>query len=260
MSAIAIFAVSFLCLFGFTVIVPALPPGEILYVLLGVSEITSPIFGVPEVVIVSGIINGLFWGIVILMIYGLISHFSKRKTFFPAESGIYPSLRKSTSEYIPPYIRSRTIVKRTSYKARKRRTYASLDKNIEAIEGIGRIYGNRLRNSGVMTIDDLLREGATRNRRYSLAKKVGVSHSTILGWVSQADFFRIAGIGKQYSSLLVSAGVKSVTYLSRMNPDILYTKLIETNFEKNLVRRTPPYNMVENWIDSAKSLRHIVTY
>jgi predicted flap endonuclease-1-like 5' DNA nuclease len=260
MLAPAIFVISFLCLFGFTVIVPTLPPGEIFYVFLDISGINSPISGISGDVFAIGLINGLFWGTIILMIYGLISRFSKRETFLSAKSANYPSLSKSTSDYIPPYIPPRTVVKRPRYKARKRKTYTSLDKNIEAIEGVGRIYGDRLRNSGVWTLNDLLRKGATRNKRYYLAKKVGVSYSTILGWVYQADFFRIAGIGKQYSSLLESAGVNSVTELSIMNPDKLYTKLIETNLNKNLVRRTPPYNMVENWIDSAKNLRHIVTY
>lgn len=260
MSAIAIFVVSFLCLFGFTIVIPTLPPGEVFYVFLGISQITSPISGIDGVVFASGIINGLFWGTIILMIYGLLSHFSKRKTFLPAESVNYPSLRKSTSEYIPPYIPPTTFEKKPYYKARKRKTYTPLDKNIEAIEGIGSIYGNRLRNSGVWTLDDLLRKGATRNRRYYLAKKVGVSYSTISGWVYQADFFRIAGVGKQYSSLLESAGVNSVTELSRMNTDTLHTRLIKTNLKKNLVKRAPPYNMVENWIDSAKNLSQIVTY
>jgi predicted flap endonuclease-1-like 5' DNA nuclease len=258
MSAIAVFVISFLSLFGFTIIVPALPPGEILYVFLGISGMNSPISGISEVVFTSGIINGLFWGIIILMIYGFLSYFSKRKTFLHAESANYPSLRKTTSDYIPPYTPPRTFVERPRYRARKSKSYTSLDKNIEVIEGIGRIYGNRLRNSGVWTLDDLLKKGATRNRRYYLAKKVGVSYSTISGWVYQADLFRIAGIGKQYSSLLESAGVNSVIELSRMNPDKLYMKLIDTNLKKNLVRRTPPINTVENWIDSAKSLRCIV--
>ncbi len=255
MLSIAVFVVSFLCLFGFTVMVPTLPPGEILYVFLGISEITSPISGISGVVFVNGIINGFFWGIIILMIYGLLTHLSARKAFFPAGVSNYPSLRKSTSDYTPP----KTFVKRPRYKARKRKTYAPLDQNIEVIEGVGVIYGNRLRNSGVRTLDDLLSEGSTRNRRYYLARKVGVSHSTILRWVYRADFFRIIGIGKQYSSLLESAGVNSVTDLSRRNPDKLHQKLIDTNGEKKLVRRTPPYNMVEDWIENAKSLRPIVT-
>ena len=127
-----------------------------------------------------------------------------------------------------------------------------------AIEGIGPIYGKRLRKSGVRTVDDLLREGYDRSGRYNLARDVGVSASTVLRWVYRADFFRISGIGKQYSSLLESAGVNSVSDLSRRNPIKLYERLKKTNLRKNLVRRAPPYNMVEDWIESAKSLRSIV--
>ena len=235
--------------------VPTLPPGEKIYVFLGISEITSPITGIFGVVLVNGIINGFFWGIIISMIYGLGSRLSKRKTFLTAGSPSYPPLLKSTSEYIPP----KKYVKRPVYKARKRKTYASLDRNVEVIEGIGRVYGNRLRKSGVNTLDDLLRAGSTRNRRYYLARKVGVSQSTVLKWVYRADFCRIVGVGKQYSSLLESAKVNSVNDLSRRNPDKLYKKLIDTNWEKNLVRRTPAYSMVEDWIERAKSLRRIVT-
>ena len=251
-----IFAASFLFLFGITIIVPTLPPGEIIYVFLGISEITSPISGISGVVFVNAIINGLFWGIIILIIYGLWSRPSKKKAILPAWLPGYTTSRTSVPKYIPP----KTYVKRPPNKARKRRTHASLDQNIETIEGIGPIYGKKLRKSGVKIIDDLLRAGSTRNRRYYLAKKVGVSPSTILRWVYRADFFRIRGIGKQYSSLLESAGVNSVTNLSRRNSDKLYEKLIETNSKKNLVRRTPPYNMIKDWIESAKSLRCIVTY
>lgn len=256
MSGIGIFFVSFLCLFGITVIVPTLPPGEIIYVFLGISEITLPISGISGVVLVYGIINGTFWGIIILITYGLGTRLSKKKTYLPEGFTSYPSLAKSTSEYIPP----KSFVKRSLYKVRRRKTPAPLDQNIETIEGIGRIYGSKLRKSGIKTLDDLLRAGSTRNKRYYLAKKVGVSHSTILRWVCRADFLRIVGIGKQYSSLLESAGVNSVTDLSRRNPNKLYEKLMETNWEKNLVKRTPPYNKVEDWIESARSLRRIVIY
>jgi len=252
----AIFAASFLFLFSITIVVPKLPPGEIIYVFLGISETTSPISGISGAVFVTAGINGLFWGTAILAIYGLFNRYSRKKALMSTDFLSYPTLHKSTSEYVPP----KTYAKRAPSKARKRRTHASLDQNIETIEGIGLIYGKRLRKSEVETIDDLLRAGSTRKGRYILAKKVGVSPSTILKWVYRADLFRIMGIGKQYSSLLESAGVKSVTKLSTRNPDQLHEKLIETNQKKNLVRRTPPYNTVKDWIESAKSLKPIVIY
>lgn len=260
MLAAVIFIVSVLLLFGITIIVPTLPPGEIVYGFLGIPEITSPISGVSGVVFVNAIINGLFWGTIILMIYSLCSRNSKRahaqKTIEPVWLPSYPLRRLSPSEYVPP----KTIVKRPAKKTNKRRTHKSLDQKIETIEGIGRIYGKRLRKSGVKTIDDLLRTGSTRNGRHILATGVGVSLSTILKWVYRADLFRITGIGKQYSSLLESAGVNSVTNLSIRNPHLLYRDLMETNQKKNLVRRIPPYNTVKNWVENAKSLRPTLIY
>jgi predicted flap endonuclease-1-like 5' DNA nuclease len=256
MSGIVIFFASFLCLFGITVMVPTVPPGEIIYAFLGISEISLPLSGISGVVFVYGIINGTFWGIIILITYGLGTRLSKKKTHLPEGFTSYPSLLKSPSEYVPP----KSFVKRSLYNDGKRKTHAPLDRNIETIEGIGHVYGTKLRKFHIKTLADLLKAGSTRNKRYYLAKKVGVSHSTILRWVCRADFFRIAGIGKQYSSLLESAGVNSVTDLSNRNPNRLYEKLMETNREKNLVKRTPPYNKVEDWIERAGSLRRIVIY
>jgi predicted flap endonuclease-1-like 5' DNA nuclease len=252
----AIFAVSFLLLFSITIVVPTLPPGEIIYVFLGISEVTSPISGISGMVFVNAIINGLFWGVIILIIYGLCSRPEKKKPIQPVWLPSYPLHRLSPSEYVPP----KKIVKRPASKANKRRIKSSLDQKITAIEGIGRIYGKRLRKFGVKTIDDLLRAGSTRNGCDILATKVGVSPSTMLKWVYRADLFRIMGIGGQYSSLLESAGVNSVTNLSIRNPELLYKDLMEISRKKNLVRRTPSYNMVKDWIENAKSLGCIVIY
>ena len=254
MLGVVLFAASFLFLFGITIVVPTLPPGEIVYTFLGISEITSPISGISGVVLVNGVINGLFWAIIILIVFRLLNGPSKKRVIFPAWFPSYTTSRASTSNYVPP----KTYAKKPTPKVRKRRTQAPLDQKIVAIEGIGPIYGKRLRRSGVRTVDDLLREGYDRSGRYNLAREVGVSASTVLRWVYRADFFRISGIGKQYSSLLESAGVNSVSDLSRRNPDKLYERLKKTNWRKNLVRRAPPYSMVEDWIESAKSLRSIV--
>ena len=254
MLGVVLFVASFLFLFGITIVVPTLPPGEIVYAFLGISEITSPISGISGLVLVNGLINGLFWGIITFITFRLFSGPSRKRVIFPAWFPSYTTSRASTSNYVPP----KTYPKKPIQKVRKRRTQAPIDQKIDAIEGIGPIYGKRLRSSGVKTVNDLLREGYDRSGRSYLAKEVGVSASTVLRWVYRADFFRIAGIGKQYSSLLESAGVNSVSDLSRKNPDKLYEMLKKTNWRKNLVRRTPPYCMVEDWIENAKSLRSIV--
>lgn len=251
-----IFITSVLILFGITIIVPILPPGESIYIFLGISEVTSPISGISGVVLANAIINGLFYGTIILVIYGLSSRPKQRKKFQPEWRTCYPVNRLTPTEYIPP----KTILKRPAYKANKGRTKSSLDQKVSAIEGIGQAYGKRLRKSGVKTIDDLLKAGSTRDGRNLLATKINVSPSKILKWVYRADLFRITGIGKQYSSLLESTGVNSVTNLSIRNPELLYRDLMEINRKRNLVRRTPPQNLVKEWIENAKTLKPIIIY
>jgi hypothetical protein len=104
----------------------------------------------------------------------------------------------------------------------------------------------------------LLRAGSTKKRRRELASELGVAPKTLLKWVYRADFFRLRGIGKQYSSLLESAGVNTVVDLSRRNPKTLYSLLKETNKEKNLVKRIPPLSQIQNWIVDAKTLKTVI--
>ena len=115
MISAAIFVGSFLFLFSITIVVPTLPPGEIIHAFLGISEITSPISGISGAVFINAVINGLFWGITILTIYGLFNRHSRKKALLPTDFLSYPTLNKSTSEYIPP----KTYTKKPSPKLEK---------------------------------------------------------------------------------------------------------------------------------------------
>jgi predicted flap endonuclease-1-like 5' DNA nuclease len=247
--AIVIFAVVFLVLFGVNLGVPSLPPGNIIMDLLGIPEIN-----LAGVTLINGIINGLFWGAIAVAIHSLIHRGSKPEPLLPMPAP--PHLPTPIPETMP----RDPSVKRQRPTVPKRRTQVSLDKDIEEIEGIGPTYGNRLRNAGVATVKDLLKVGATRTGRRSLAYKVGVAPAELLKWVYRADFFRIRGIGTQYSSLLESAGVNTVADLAMRNAANLCERLREINREKKLVRRTPPAKTVEHWVKSAQNLKRVVEY
>ena len=139
-------------------------------------------------------------------------------------------------------------------------TYVSLEQDIELIEGIGPIYGHRLRGNGVICVGDLLQKGATPIGRRELANRVGVSPTIIQKWVNQADFFRLRGVGTQYADLITSTGVKTVIDLSMRSPKDLYQQLRAINLNKNLVRRTPPYRTLQRWIHHAKRLTPIIKH
>jgi predicted flap endonuclease-1-like 5' DNA nuclease len=262
MSKAVVFVIAFLCLFVITLVIPALPPGDIISSFVGIPETisTTSILGISGAVIVNGIINGFVWGIIVFVIYALTRPTPKKKAVPPT---LYPTYRPAPVPTPTPATTSITMSrkpqeKKHQHKVKKRRTYIALDQDVEAIEGIGPTYGNKLRNSGVKVVGDLLRAGSTRYGRRILARKVDVAPRTLLKWVYRADFFRIRGIGTQYSALLESAGVNTVTDLSRRDPKNLYAKLREINRRKNLVRRIPPYRTVQRWIKSAKNLKRIV--
>jgi predicted flap endonuclease-1-like 5' DNA nuclease len=252
MSGAAVFAATFLVHLTITLGFSDLPPGAMIRDFLGIPEVTFSIWRISGAALVNGIINGLLWGTLVLAICSLGRHASKRKPLVPLPAPAYKPLS-------PPEPTPRRV-ERLRFKVVERKTYVPLDQNIEAIEGIGSTYGSRLRNSGVDTVEDLLRVGANGSGRRYLANEVGVAPATMLKWVYRADLFRIRGIGKQYSALLESAGVNTVTELSMRNPEVLCDMLRKINREKRLVRRTPPYGMVKGWINNAKNLKRIVVY
>ena len=251
MSKVLVFAISFFLILILTIIFPVLPPGDAIYNLFGISLITWSIMGLSGLHLVFGLINGLFWGLLILVFFIVISHTSK-DTLGPMP----------TPSYIPeptlPKIRDSSSEKKSPPKIIKRKTYVPLDQDIETIEGIGPAYGSKFRNIEIKVIEDLLRAGSTKKRRRELSVELGVAPKTILKWVYRADFFRLRGIGKQYSSLLESAGVNTVTDLSRRNPKNLYLILKKTNEEKNMVKRIPPVSLIQDWVACAKNLKTII--
>ncbi len=260
MSRAAVFAIAFIALFAITLVVPSLPPGDIISSFVEIS-VTVSILGISGATLMNAVINGFFWGIIVFTLYIVSRRPSKKKVYPQIPPPVYPKAPPLT----PGAPTSLTMSKKPQGKklhpkVKKRRTYVPLDQDIEKIEGIGPTYGNKLRKSGVNVVEDLLRAGSTRKGRRYLANKVSVTPGTLLKWVFRADFFRIRGIGTQYSALLESAGVNTVTDLSRRNPKNLCEKLRKINREKNLVRRTPPYTMIKGWIKSAKNLKRIVEY
>jgi predicted flap endonuclease-1-like 5' DNA nuclease len=236
---------------GVTVVGFSLPPGDMIFNLLGIPEITYSILGFSGQLFVHGIISGIFWGTIMLMVYYLGYRANKR------ERVIDLTEQTSGPKPYPVSLKSHSVRKSS---IKKRKTYVPLDQSIETIEGIGPRYGSRLRSLGIVVVEDLLTMGSTRTGRRFLADKVNVSPMTIHKWVNKADFLRIKGIGRQYSSLLESAGVTTILDLSRRNSLNLFEKLKETNKERNLVRRIPTYNMIDSWIQDAKKLERIVTY
>jgi predicted flap endonuclease-1-like 5' DNA nuclease len=133
-------------------------------------------------------------------------------------------------------------------------------KPVEYIEGIGDAFGQKLRDVGIVTVLDLIVNGATRRGRKEISEQSGIAPSQILTWVNHVDLFRIKGIAQQYAELLEESGVDTVVELAQRNPNNLHKRMIDLNEQKGLVRRTPHLSEVEDWVQQAKGLRRLIYY
>lgn len=131
---------------------------------------------------------------------------------------------------------------------------------IEDIEGIGKVYGHKLRDAAINTTESLLESGASRSGRNRLAKETGMDAKAILKFVNMADLFRIRGVSTQYSELLEAAGVDTVKELRNRNAQNLAAKMAEVQEAKKLTRKAPDEKTVQGWIDQAKALPPVLTY
>lgn len=131
---------------------------------------------------------------------------------------------------------------------------------LENVEGIGEVYGAKLREAGIGSIRALLKKGSTPQGRREIEEKSDISGKRILTWINHADLKRIKGVERQYSELLEASGVDTVVELAQRNPVNLHQKMLETNEEKQLVRRPPALSMVEDWVAQAKKLPRVIHY
>ncbi|MFN7166723.1 MAG: DUF4332 domain-containing protein [Pannonibacter sp.] len=128
------------------------------------------------------------------------------------------------------------------------------------IEGIGKVYAEKLHGIGIKTTDDLLDRAKDPKGRKALAEETGIDGSRILKWANMSDLMRIKGVAEEYSELLEAAGVDTVKELKHRVPANLAAKMAEVNEAKKLVRQVPSEKMVEKWVEEAKALPAIMTY
>lgn len=131
---------------------------------------------------------------------------------------------------------------------------------LEYVEGIGPVYAKQLKAAGLVTCLDLLKAGATRKGRDTIAEQTGISSKLILEWTNHVDLYRIKGIGSEYADLLEAAGVDTVVELAHRNPGNLLEKMTAVNDEKSLVRKIPTQSQVDDWVDQAKRLPRVIMY
>ncbi len=135
-----------------------------------------------------------------------------------------------------------------------------IPKGLKYIEGIGDTYREKLRQSGIRNVDELLDRGCSRRGREEIATATGISEKLLLRWINEADLYRVHGIGKEYAELLEAAGVDTVPELAQRIPANLLEAMGAANEQRKLVRRLPALAHVESWVTQARELPRRIEY
>lgn len=132
---------------------------------------------------------------------------------------------------------------------------------IDEVEGIGKVFAEKLAAAGCKTTDDLLEQGASASGREKLAAATGISLAQLLKWTNHVDLMRLDGVGSEYADLLEAAGVDSPTELARRNAANLAQTFQELDAARpNWIRRLPSEAMVTGWIAEAKGMKKVVSH
>ncbi|MHC4947919.1 MAG: DUF4332 domain-containing protein [Planctomycetota bacterium] len=131
---------------------------------------------------------------------------------------------------------------------------------IDAIEGIGPAFAEKLGTAGIATTDDLLKLCCDSGGRRKIGERTGLNESQLLKWANMADLMRISGVAGEFAELLEATGVDTVKELRNRNAENLAASMAEVNDAKSLTRTVPNASTVSGWIEQAKGLDPLISH
>jgi predicted flap endonuclease-1-like 5' DNA nuclease len=128
-----------------------------------------------------------------------------------------------------------------------------IDLPIESIEGIGAVYGEKLRNAGIPTVAEMLAADPE-----NVAKICDINVEQAERWIAMSRFSWLDTVSEEDAEAIVFAtGMDDLKSLSEANAEDLYKKINDALAEGD-VRVPAGYKFsvvqIQKWIDEAKSL------
>ncbi|MEA3203988.1 MAG: hypothetical protein QOI63_1668 [Thermoplasmata archaeon] len=125
---------------------------------------------------------------------------------------------------------------------------------VEDIEGIGAIYGDKLRKAGIHTTARICFEDAQ-----ALADKVGVPLKTAQQWQAMSELVKVKGIGPQYAEALARAGIDGIAALKRRAASTVAGQVNAylDSLETTVVGTTITEARVEGWKKAAEGMKRV---
>ena len=128
--------------------------------------------------------------------------------------------------------------------------------SIDKLPGISPKEQKLLIKYGINTTQILLRKSADSQARNDLAAQLQIPVKYINKWSALSDLARIPSVGCQYCGLILHSGIASVTQLSQIPIQKLYSRvrhLYVANTQKREL--TPSISLVKQWITEAQLIR-----
>ncbi|MEM6986572.1 MAG: DUF4332 domain-containing protein [Pseudomonadota bacterium] len=115
----------------------------------------------------------------------------------------------------------------------------------------------QLRELGIRTTHDLLRETDSESKLRLMATAIEQDVSQVRRWRSLSDLLRVPGMDMNHAQLLIGIGVLSVDTLNEHDPGDLQAKLHSANSEHNLVAEVAAVAKIETWVEYASPLSQL---
>jgi len=128
--------------------------------------------------------------------------------------------------------------------------------DVEEVEGIGPNYGQKLRDMGIHSTEQLLGQAYNMDGQMQIAEQIGIEDFVIRKWASMCDLMRLAGVNSQISERMVNAGMDSVQDLGQQNAAGLLTKLSSTGSAQE--EMLPDEATLAQIINQAQSLKTVM--
>ncbi len=131
-------------------------------------------------------------------------------------------------------------------------------KPVEAIEGIGPVIGERLRNLGIESVSDLALASTDDVAKADVSRKKAAEFISMAKLMVKSNLAGVDGVDEQTAELLVTGGkIDSREKLAQATPEEL-VKVLDESIKAGAVRVPKSYRLTvedsKRWIDSAKSL------
>lgn len=113
---------------------------------------------------------------------------------------------------------------------------------------------------GIESPADLFELAALPDGRAAISEASGLDPDVVLYNAKKLDLMRIDGVGVQYATLLLAAGVDTVVELATRNAANLTKKCAEVNEDEQIVDALPSEDTVSDWVAQAKELPRMLYY